>query len=240
MRTPADRGPIAAPAIVTVVADPKRQTVRRPLTIVALGATAAAFVALAVLARLHPLLPGDLEITRAVQSVQLPWFRGLLEPFNALGFPPLVGVVYGCIALLVFLRGRRWAGGCCAFAGIGGAALNFITKTLVIRPRPPAELVHVERVIPGSTFPAGHVLNFTAFAGFLAYLAWMRPAPPWQRAVLVGSLVVMIALMGVARIDSGEHWTSDVAGGYLLGALWLWAVIRLYRWGERRRASSAS
>jgi len=202
--------------------------------IAATTAATVAFIVLAVLAHLHPMLPGDLPITRAVQEVRSPWFQWLLRPFNLLGFPPLVDVIYGGVTILVFLRGARWAAASCAFGGLGSAALNFLTKALVDRPRPPAELVHVERIVTSPTFPAGHVLNFTAFAGFLAYLAWIGLAPSWRRTALVTMLAVMIALMGLARIDSGEHWTSDVFGGYLLGSLWLAATIQFYRWGEQR------
>jgi len=198
--------------------------------------TGVAFAVLAVLARTHPMLPGDLAITRAVQGVRAPGFHELLHPFNVLGFPPLVGFVYGAIAVLVYLSGRHRAAVSCAIAGTGGAALNYTCKALVVRPRPPVELVHVEHFIPGSAFPAGHVLNFTGFVGFLAYLAWTRLRPSWARTLLVTILAVMIALMGLARIDSGEHWTSDVLGGYLLGVLWLAATIRFYRRGERRQS----
>jgi membrane-associated phospholipid phosphatase len=199
-----------------------------------LATTGASFTALAVFAHLWPILPFDFAITQAVQAVQAPWFHGLLRPFNQLGFPPVVDIIYGSVTLIIFLRGRRWAAASCAFSGIGTAALNFITKAIVARPRPPMEMVHVEHQIANSTFPAGHVLNFTPFAGFLAYLALARLAPSWRRTALVTMLAVAIALMGVARIDSGEHWTSDVLGGYLLGSLWLTATIWFYRWGERR------
>jgi undecaprenyl-diphosphatase len=40
--------------------------------------------------------------------------------------------------------------------------------------------------------------------------------------------------MGVARVYFGEHWPTDVLGGYLLGTLWLVVVIELYeRWRGR-------
>jgi hypothetical protein len=34
----------------------------------------------------------------------------------------------------------------------------------------------------------------------------------------------------------GEHWASDVVGGYLLGSLNLIIVIWFYNWGKRRFA----
>ena len=207
---------------------------RSPMRLGILGATAVAAVVLSVLAHFHPILPGDVEVTQEVQRVHAPWFQALLDPFNRLGFPPMVDVVYGAVTLLVFLRGRRWAAASCAVAGLGAAALNFLTKAVVARPRPPADLVLVQHMIANSSFPAGHVLNYSTFAGFLAYLAWVRLAPSWRRTALVTMLALTIALMGLARIASGEHWTSDVLGGYLFGSLWLAATIHFYRWGEQR------
>ena len=31
------------------------------------------------------------------------------------------------------------------------------------------------------------------------------------------SVVALMALMGLARIRAGEHWASDVPGGYVIG-----------------------
>lgn len=45
---------------------------------------------------------------------------------------------------------------------------------------------------------------------------------------------MLIALIGLARIDSGEHWFSDVVGGYLVGTIWLVLTIYFYRWGKPR------
>lgn len=194
-----------------------------------------AFVALAVLAHRFPFFAIDLTITRHVQDMRSPWFEFLLRPLNVLGFPPLVGAVYGTIVLLMFAAGARWEAAAAGFATAGAAGLNFVVKALVARPRPPMDLIHVAHHLPGSGFPAGHVLNFTAFAGFLCYLTWVRLSPSWPRTGLIMLLASMIALMGVARIHAGEHWPSDVLGGYLLGGVWLATMVALFRWGERRR-----
>jgi undecaprenyl-diphosphatase len=75
----------------------------------------------------------------------------------------------------------------------------------------------------------------TAFLGFLCYLAIVRLAPSWARTALIVFLVAMIVIMGIARIDAGEHWPSDVLGGYILGIMWLATTVEFYRWGRRRR-----
>jgi undecaprenyl-diphosphatase len=212
----------------------------RAAFIVGMVAAGLGFVALAVLARDQPYFPVDLTITRTVQEAQAPWFELVLRPFNLLGFPPMVDVIYGAVTLIILLRGLRWAAASCAFAGLGTAALNFGAKALVDRPRPPVGLVHVEHHIANSTFPAGHVLNFTAFAGFLLYLVYVRQAPSWHRTTMITVLLIMIALMGVARVHAGEHWPSDVLAAYLLGGIWLAATIRFYRWrADRFRRGAA-
>ncbi len=53
-----------------------------------------------------------------------------------------------------------------------------------------------------------------------------------------------ILLMGYSRVYEGEHWLSDVLGGYLSGALWLALFIFLYLLTtnklEERRAKRAA
>ena len=191
-------------------------------------------VALAILARRIPFFAIDLSITRHVQSEQAAWIVPLLHPLNVLGFPPLVAIVYGTIVLLLFAAGARWEAVASGFATLGAAGLNLLVKDLVARPRPSIDLVHVEHQVPGSGFPAGHVLNLTAFVGFLCYLTWVHLAPSWRRTALIACLLAMIALMGIARIHAGEHWPSDVLGAYLLGIVWLATTVEFYQWGRRK------
>jgi undecaprenyl-diphosphatase len=139
----------------------------------------------------------------------------------------------------MFAAGARWEAVACCFATLGSAGLNVLVKELVARPRPSTDLVHVAHHLPGFGFPAGHVLNMTVFVGFLCYLAIVRLTPSWPRTALIVFLVAMILIMGIARIDSGEHWASDVLGGYLLGIMWLAASIEFYQWGRRRRKHGA-
>lgn len=57
---------------------------------------------------------------------------------------------------------------------------------------------------------------------------------PW---VLAG---VVIALVCIARVWAGDHWPSDVVGGFLLGLGWsavvIWAVDRIQAMRAKTRA----
>jgi membrane-associated phospholipid phosphatase len=201
--------------------------------VVAAGAGAAA-IALSIVAHQVAYLPIDVTVTQAVQGVHSAWLTAVLSVMSTIGFPPVVDVVYGVVLLWLFAAGKRWESIAAAFTVLSAVCVSRIVKALVARPRPPAGLIHVAHHIPNPSFPAGHVLNFTAFAGFLCYLVATQLAPSWRRTTLIVACVLLTALMGLARIDAGEHWLSDVLGGYAYGALCLVMGVELYCWGKRR------
>ncbi|HWO93583.1 MAG TPA: phosphatase PAP2 family protein, partial [Dehalococcoidia bacterium] len=41
--------------------------------------------------------------------------------------------------------------------------------------------------------------------------------------------VLIVALMGPARVFTGAHWPSDVVGGYAFGLLVLAVIVWMYR-----------
>ena len=215
----------AAPLLLTsIAAAPRRHRIL--ISVIIAGA---AFALLAALSHRVPYFDFDVAITRWVQRAEWPVVTVPLNLLSAMGFPPLVAMVYGVIAIVIFIAAGRLEGCMAAAGGLMGAALNHLGKAIVDRPRPPQNLVHVGQVIPSSTFPAGHVLNATIFFGFLFYLASTRMAPSWRRTTAQALLLFVIVGMGLARIHSGEHWPSDVLGGYLLGWIGLVATTALYR-----------
>jgi membrane-associated phospholipid phosphatase len=187
-----------------------------------------------------PVLGLDIQIARAVQAFHPPWLDTLTDAISWLGFPPQSNIIDGLIVLLIFLSGRRWEAVCAVLAAAGSAGLWFLITPLVNRPRPTPDLVRVMFEIPYGSFPSGHVLDLTAFFGFLAFLSLRLLPPGWIRALSAGLCGLVIVAIGWARVYSGEHWPTDVLAGYLLGAAWLLLTIGLYHWGARRWASRAS
>jgi len=210
--------------LTSIAAAPRHHRILRSVLI-----AGAAIALLAALSHRVPYFDFDVAITRWVQQAEWPIVTVPLNLLSAMGFPPLVAVVYGVISIVIFVAGWRLEGGMAAAGGLLGATLNHLGKAIVDRPRPPQSLVHVGRTIPSSTFPAGHVLNATIFFGFLFYLVSAHMAPSWRRTTAQALLLFVIFGMGLARIHSGEHWPSDVLGGYLLGWIGLVGTTTLYR-----------
>ena len=119
------------------------------------------------------------------------------------------------------------------------AGLNRIFATIAARPRPSSPLMHVFMPEPGiPSFPSGHVENDVVYYGFLLYLSLSKPVSRWRyRWLLIPFQLyaaLNILLIGFSRVYEGSHWSTDVLGGYLSGALFLVLLIVLYRWSLDR------
>ena len=150
-------------------------------------------------------------------------------------------IVLGVVLLAVFAWQRRWGAGCGLLLVTGGAQLlNDILKELFHRTRPAPVLAgFIQIQAQQFSFPSGHAMVSAAFYFFLAYLAWRLVARPVWRAALVSGLVLLVLLIGLARLYLAAHFLSDVVAGYFAGFLWTDAVILggSYLTLRRRRVS---
>ena len=104
-----------------------------------------------------------------------------------------------------------------------------LPKAFVNRPRP-------EGVLEGFTdsFPSGTATASVLLLGFSIYLIGESVVPRKLRIGLQLALGMAIVLLGLFRMLAGEHWPSDLVGGYMTGALALIAIIWAYRKLRRR------
>jgi len=194
-----------------------------------------AFLSVAVHAT-RTALPGDLGIATAVQQL-LPdtWLSHPLELLSVIGWPQYqTAALVVLVALLLLLRRR---GGALALLLACGCAdgTSFVLNRLIQRPRPQAPGLVVDRHITTYfSFPSGHVVHFTVLCGLLLYLTYHpRATSSWWWPVR-GLLLAWPLLMGLSRILTGEHWPSDVLGGYLVAAFWLLIGFQVYPWAVAR------
>lgn len=194
-------------------------------------------VALAFGAHANPYFGIDLVAAQAVQSVHAQWFDTLMNIIDWPGFPPEVYVELILLILVMLLAHRRWQAICVAFSSVAIGAGGLLIKMLVDRPRPSPALIHVANpALDGGkySFTAGHVESYVAIIGFLWFLVYVSQNRSAIRSVALAIMTVFLVLIGVSRVYSGEHWLSDVIGGYLFGAIVLSMTIELFQWGRER------
>jgi len=212
-------------------------SVRRYRTFLFQGAlvlVAAAFGVLTFLVITTPSFAIDLQITRAVQLLNLPSFAWLMSIISWPGFSPQSTIISGLIILTIFSFGLHWEATMALIAAILSTVINVLVKDLIQRPRPTPGLVNVFATLTSYSFPSGHVMFYLGFFGFIWFLAFSLLKPSLKRSFLLVIFGCLVALIGVSRIYLGEHWASDVLGSYLLGSLTLVVIIQIYHWGKTR------
>ncbi len=193
---------------------------------------------LAFAAHTFSILPGDLLFTRELQETSNPIIAAVLAAISAIGYPIQAALLLVVAVVVLWVLQLRLEA-LFVVVSLLADALGALLKVVVGRPRPLPNVVHVVQHLSDASFPSGHTLHYTVFYGFLICVVATRFRPSWPRACVITLLAVPIALVGLSRVYLGEHWLTDVIGGYLIGVLCLVPLIAGYLWATRRFASAA-
>jgi undecaprenyl-diphosphatase len=175
----------------------------------------------------RPLLPFDVPVALFVQS--FPW-GPVVYAFELINVTAgTIQIVVGVAVIAAMFVYERRAGWLMLIAGVS-SVLDNVIKQEMARQRPSANLVHILTPAPGYSYPSGHAVFFTWLAFMLAFSFAPRVRPDW-RWLLWTAAALVIVLACLARVWAGDHWPSDVAGGFLLALGWSAFVVWLpERW----------
>jgi undecaprenyl-diphosphatase len=181
-----------------------------------------------IYARFTLRFPGDLYLTLHLQSFDNHFLLSFMYCVSFIFGGWSSALVVVIIGILVWWRiGRLEA----IMIPVGGllTLVNTPLKLAVSRPRPSAGLVHILSPEQGNGFPSGHAFFAIVILGLLAYFAFINLKNRTTRVVVLAGLIALILLIGTSRVYLGVHWPSDVIGGYLIGGIFLTALIWFHR-----------
>ncbi|MFJ3670652.1 phosphatase PAP2 family protein [Streptomyces sp. NPDC090106] len=197
---------------------PRQRTVAR--TAVGLAVCSALLLALVVV-RWRPLMDLDEDIATTTHRWAVEEY-GPTQVFRVLTDwvwdPWTMRLLCAVVVVWLVWRHSAWRTGLwlavtCAL----GTAVQQALKAAVDRPRPTwPDPVDSARY---AAWPSGHAMTATVVLGLLLWLLHHHaPGHPLRRAALAVAVVSVLGV-GLTRVWLGVHWTTDVLGGWLLGAL---------------------
>ncbi len=159
-----------------------------------------------------------MELIKLIQSISNPFLDIVFQLVTMMGedtfFMLVTAVIYWCI--------DKELGYKLGFVTLTSASVNFGLKDLLKIPRPIGEpgirslRVHTAE---GYSFPSGHTQNTTTL--------WTFFMLQFRRSWLFMIGILVILLVGVSRLYLGVHTPWDVAGGIIIGVVWvlIWSFI---------------
>ncbi|WP_461611304.1 phosphatase PAP2 family protein [Cytobacillus kochii] len=171
----------------------------------------------------------DMEVIHIVQQNVTPALTTFIDRFTFLG-SVLWFVIATVVVIVLLVLKKKYALAIyiCLTSGVG-ALLNWALKHYFKRERPDI-LPLIEET--GYAFPSGHSMGSFIFYGSLAFViihVAKKTSMKWAVAIIMGLLILSI---GLSRIYLGVHYPSDVAAGFLVGAIWLMLSIMVFHMYE--------
>ncbi len=168
-----------------------------------------------------------MEIILFLQSYKTPFLDYLFQRITMLGEQSFF-IILACWFTWCYDKETGWRAG---FIFLTGIVLNSVLKDIFCIQRPIGKGSIISQRIytaGGYSFPSGHTQNAALFWGALMKI--------YRKKFLYISGTVIVILVGVSRLYLGVHWPSDVIGGALIGAVWVFAAD--YAWRKLKIAEN--
>lgn len=138
-----------------------------------------------------------------------------------IGSPRVTAVVVVVTGLAMRLRMGTWRP--LTILGLvyaGSVILEIALKMTIVREQPPAGWM---TAVWGSSFPSGHSARAAGTYGACAHLIG-ELRREWRRRLWTAATLTAL-IVGISVVYLGMHWSTDVAGGWIVGSAWLGVVL---------------
>lgn len=142
--------------------------------------------------------------------------------------------VIAFLALIYLYKRKLYIDAVFLFLTFLSYPLALILKWTLKVPRPEGAVIEPLTKYDAFSFPSTHTVVYTVFWGYLIYLSFkIKKADSLIIHALRILSLYFIFFVGWSRIYLGVHTMKDVIGGYVIGSLFLFAVIKTREFVEK-------
>ena len=187
---------------------------------------------LAATIREHGLNDLDAAATPFLHGLASPPLDAFMNGATFIGSDPVLVALFIAAVLVLIRLGRPWREWLFLTVALGGSViLNGTMKLFFQRPRP---TLPYAILLPDYSFPSGHAMNSFVFYLSIALLIWIIVGR--GAGLIAGAVALLVAAtVGISRVYLGDHYATDVIGGYTAGLLWLLLIAAIFELGPRVR-----
>lgn len=162
----------------------------------------------------------DTAILNWVRDHYDPPVHDSMQQITALGSRTILTMVVVLVVIGMVLARYYHAAALVALSSMGAGILNYISKTLIERPRPLKDLRLDLWVGDTPSFPSGH--SMASMSVYLTLGVLLSRLPPNRRTAVftLAASVGLSLVIGFSRVYLRVHYPTDVLAGWTAGSVW--------------------
>lgn len=158
----------------------------------------------------------EIELIKFLQSGKNQFFDVFFGFFTC--FAGVVGLVV--VFFLLFFKNKKYS----LYFLLNYLFLigfNYILKILTNRPRPyevDEQILNISQAL-GKSFPSGHMASATIFCVYIVFYVLKNVKNKGTKILTILCCFLYCFCVGLSRLYFGQHYASDVLGGFFVGIL---------------------
>jgi undecaprenyl-diphosphatase len=182
------------------------------------------FIVLVMLIKTKDINEFDTSIGKGMYTLHDQSLILVLEWIGMLGSTVgIIAILFLSMLLFIIIRKNFVAAAILFLSVLIGNVGNKVLKAIVERERPSFP----EHIEDSFSFPSGHVMVGLLLFGMSAYYVVKASQTKKMKKIVITSTSVLLIFIGFSRLVEGEHFFTDVIGGFVAGGLVLIGMIRV-------------